>query len=45
MKESQSFVSRFDLGHMYMYMYMPETRGKLKYYDIFPLTVVIKKYI
>ena len=47
MKESQSFtdlLSRFDLGHMYMYMYMPETRGKLKYYDIFPLTVVIKKY-
>lgn len=44
MKESQSFVSRFDLGHMYMYMYMPETRARLKYYDIFPLTVVIKKY-
>ena len=44
MKESNSFVSRFDLGKMYMYMYLPKTAGKLPYYDVFPLTVVLKRY-
>jgi len=44
MKESQSFVTRFDLGKMYMYMYLPKGAAKLQYYDMFPLTVVLKRY-
>tara|TARA_B100001109_G_C18819849_1_gene453912 strand:+ start:373 stop:963 length:591 start_codon:yes stop_codon:yes gene_type:complete len=44
MKEAQNFVTRFDLGRMYMYMYMPKGMGKLPYYDLFPLTVVLKRY-
>lgn len=44
MKESQSFVTRFDLGKMYMYMYLPKGAAKLPYYDMFPLTVVLKRY-
>ena len=42
MKESNSFVSRFDLGKMYMYMYLPKTAGKLPYYDVFPLVLPLE---
>lgn len=44
MKENQNFVTRFDIGKMYMYMYLPKGMKKLPYYDVFPLTVVLKRY-
>ena len=44
MKENQNFVTRFELGKMYMYMYDPKGRDKLKYYDYFPITICLKRY-
>ena len=44
LKENQNFVTRFELGKMYMFMYDPKTQAKLKYYDIFPLTICLKRY-
>ena len=43
-KENQNFVTRFELGKMYMYMYDPKGRDKLKYYDYFPITICLKRY-
>ena len=43
-KENQNFVTRFELGKMYMYMYDPKGGDKLKYYDYFPITICLKRY-
>jgi hypothetical protein len=43
-KENQNFVTRFELGKMYMFMYDPKGRDKLKYYDYFPITICLKRY-
>ncbi len=39
---SDDMESTATLGHIYHYLYYPKT--KVKYYDKFPLTLVIKKY-
>lgn len=44
MKENQNFVTRFELGKMYMFMYEAKRRDKLKYYDYFPVTICLKRY-
>ena len=44
MKENQNFVTRFELGKMYMYMYDPKGKNKLPYYDYFPITICLKRY-
>ena len=43
-KENQNFVTRFELGKMYMYMYDPKGKNKLPYYDYFPITICLKRY-
>ncbi len=35
-------VSRW--GHIYQFVYDAKTKSKLKYYDIFPMSIVIEKY-
>ena len=44
MKENQNFVTRFELGKMYMFMYEAKRKDKLKYYDYFPVTICLKRY-
>ena len=44
LKENQNFVTRFELGKMYMFMYDAKTKDKLKYYDYFPITICLKRY-
>lgn len=39
---SDNFGSSVNIGHIYHYLYFPKT--KLKYYDRFPLTLVLEKY-
>lgn len=39
---SDSFDTTVKIGHIYHYLYFPKT--KLKYYDRFPLTLVLEKY-
>ena len=43
-KENQNFVTRFELGKMYMYMYDPKGKNKLPYYDYFTITICLKRY-
>lgn len=42
--ENQNFVARPELGRMYMFHYLPKTASKLKYWDYFPLVIVLKRY-
>jgi len=44
MKENQNFVTRIELGKMYMFMYEAKRKDKLKYYDYFPVTICLKRY-
>ena len=41
---NQNFVSRPEIGRMYMFHYVPKTAAKLKYWDYFPLVIVLKMY-
>lgn len=42
--EESSTVTQPFLGRMYMFQYLPKTRQKLPYYDMFPLVVPIEFY-
>jgi len=44
LKENRNFVTRFELGKMYMFMYDAKRKETLKYYDTFPLTICLKRY-
>lgn len=37
------FVTKIELGDMYLYKYDPKLKETLPYYDMFPLTVVFRK--
>ena len=44
LKENQNFVTRFELGKMYMFMYDAKRQDTLKYYDYFPLSICLRRY-
>lgn len=43
-RESQRWVSRFQLGGLYFFYYDPKTKTDLDYYDRFPLVIPLEIY-
>jgi len=43
-KEDFREVTRFALGGLYFFQYLPKGRDELPYYDTFPLVLILEKY-